>query len=95
MSDVGYFSLLKVPDAVREHAFIQMRDIDALTRNLVTLATRADIYQANVDAFEEVNRSYSSWSEVGKSLNAIYDRVLAERGQGALQAPSPAQAVSG
>lgn len=95
LSDVGYFSLLNLPDDVREHAYIQMRDIDALTRNLIALATQPELYKANVEAFEEVNRSYSSWSDVGKALNAIYDRVLAEHGREAMPAPGPAQAVSG
>ncbi len=96
LSDVGYFSLLKLPEAVRETAYIQMRDIEALTRNLVALATQPELYKANVEAFEEVNRSYSSWSDVGKSLNAIYDRILAEHGRQALPAPlAPPQAVAG
>ena len=95
LSDVGYFSLLNLPEAVRETAYIQMRDIDALTRNLVALATQPELYKANVEAFEEVNRSYSSWSDVGKALNAIYDRVLAEHGRETLPAPDRAAAVSG
>jgi len=93
LSDVGYFSLLKLPEAVRETAYIQMRDIDALTRNLVALATQPELYKANVEAFEAVNRSYSSWSDVGKSLNAIYDRLLAEHGKAAEPEPNAPQAA--
>ncbi|HEY2658719.1 MAG TPA: glycosyltransferase [Caulobacteraceae bacterium] len=95
LSDVGYFSLLDIPPAVKETAYIQMRDIDALTRNLVALATQPDLYRANVEAFEAVNRSYSSWSDVGKGLNGIYDRVLAERASNDAPATNHAQTVSG
>ena len=93
LSDVGYFSLLKIPDAVRETAYIEMRDIEALTRNLVALATQPELYAANVEAFEAVNRSYSSWSEVGQKLNAIYERVIADWGRA--QPADQAQTVSG
>ncbi len=95
LSDVGYFALLDIPPDVRETAYIQMRDVEALTRNLVALATQPDLYEANVQAFEAVNRSYLSWSDVGKGLNAIYDRVLAERDRADAPSADGAQAVSG
>ncbi|HEY2658429.1 MAG TPA: glycosyltransferase family 4 protein [Caulobacteraceae bacterium] len=96
MSDVGYFSLIEIAESVRSTAFTPPRDVEALSRNLVALAADADLYKANVAAFDTVNRSYTSWSAVGERLNGIYSRLLANHHSiGAAPTEEPAQAVTG